>query len=222
MESKVMTREEFFYKYGCECKNPNCSGIVKTKCSAEFLRDLDLVFDEMIKNKQLISKAAAINAINTAELNFQIESDINFADYKREIQQIIDGVIAAQEDAIRKIGADIPDEEDEFIERLKIWGNLFKPGMLGKSVADWVKEHGELSAKNKAIVQQLIADNTGDDSNPDKAAENDFINRLRAHATYMNQEQLSQLVENWISIHGPLTQKNGEIVRQIIGEVDDE
>ena len=65
-------------------------------------------------------------------------------------------------------------------------------------------------------MQQLIADNTGVDSNPDKAAENDFINRLRAHATYMNQEQLGQLVENWIRMHGPLTLKNGEIARQLL------
>ncbi len=38
-----MTREEFFYKYGCECKDPNCSSVVKNKCSAEFFRDLDSV-----------------------------------------------------------------------------------------------------------------------------------------------------------------------------------
>lgn len=209
-----MTREEFFYKYGCECKDPNCSSVVKEKCSAEFFRDLDSVFESHLKAGDLIGREAAIQSLRTAQVNFTVESDINFADYKSEIQQIIDGVIAAQEAAIRKIGADIPDEEDEFIGRLKIWGDLFKPGTIGKCVADWVKEHGELSAKNKAIVQQLIAD---------KAAENDFINRLRAHATYMNQEQLSQLVENWIRMHGPLTLKNGEIARQLLGsEKEDE
>lgn len=40
-----MTREEFFYKYGCECKDPNCSSVVKEKCSAEFYRDLDSVIE---------------------------------------------------------------------------------------------------------------------------------------------------------------------------------
>ena len=137
-----MTREEFFYKYGCECKDPNCSSVVKNKCSAEFFRDLDSVFESWLKSGDLIWREAAIQSLRTAQVNFTVESDINFADYKSEIQQIIDGVIAAQEAAIRKIGADIPDEENEFIGRLEIWGDLFKPGMMEKCVADWVKEHG--------------------------------------------------------------------------------
>ena len=58
-----MTREELFEKYACSCKDPNCAGAIKAQCLAKFLRDLDLVFDEMIKNKQLISKAAAIRKI---------------------------------------------------------------------------------------------------------------------------------------------------------------
>lgn len=40
-----MTREEFFFKYGCECKDKNCSSVVKQKCSAEFYRDLDSVIE---------------------------------------------------------------------------------------------------------------------------------------------------------------------------------
>ena len=106
-----MTREEFFYKYGCECKDTNCSSVVKNKCSAEFFRDLDSVIAGEKKDK-------------------------NLSDCARE--------------------------------------------MLNKS------------------------------------AEDDFIDRLRAHATYMNKEQLGQLVENWIRMHGPLTLKNGEIARQLL------
>lgn len=214
-----MTREQFFFKYGCDCKDPNCSSVVKNKCSAEFFRDLDSVFESHLKAGDLIWREAAIQSLRTAQVNFTIESDINFADYESEIKQIIDGVIAAQEAAIRKIGADIPDEEDEFIGRLKIWGDLFKPGMIGKCVADWVKEHGKLSAKNKAIVQQLIADRTTMNPNPDFSAENEFVERLKGHAKYMTKEQLSQLVESWIMNHGTLTFKNGEIVRQILSEV---
>ena len=113
-----MTREEFFYKYGCECKDPNCSSVVKEKCSAEFFRDLDSVIAGEKKDK-------------------------NLSDCARE--------------------------------------------MLNKS------------------------------------AEDDFIDRLRAHATYMNKEQLGQLVENWIRMHGPLTLKNGEIARQLLeSEKEDE
>ena len=41
-----MTREEFFFKYGCDCKDPNCSSVVKGKCSAEFYSDLDSVIQK--------------------------------------------------------------------------------------------------------------------------------------------------------------------------------
>lgn len=47
-----MTREEFFYKYGCECKDPSCSSVVKEKCSAEFYHDLDSVIENQ-KNTDL-------------------------------------------------------------------------------------------------------------------------------------------------------------------------
>lgn len=53
-----MTREEFFYKYGCEYKDPNCSSENKKKCSAEFYRDLASVIENQ-KN------AAAPTATNT-------------------------------------------------------------------------------------------------------------------------------------------------------------
>ena len=106
-----MTREEFFYKYGCECTDPNCSSVVKEKCSAEFYRDLDSVIDHIISEGKLVWKEAAIQTLKTAQVNFTVESDINFAEYKSEIQQIINGVIAAQEEAIRKIGKE--DKNDD-------------------------------------------------------------------------------------------------------------
>lgn len=48
-----MTREEFFYKYGCECKDPNCSSVVKEKCSAEFYRDLDFVIKSNMQQSDI-------------------------------------------------------------------------------------------------------------------------------------------------------------------------
>lgn len=48
-----MTREEFFFKYGCDCKDPNCSSVVKAKCSAEFYRDLDSVIQEEQKSTNM-------------------------------------------------------------------------------------------------------------------------------------------------------------------------
>lgn len=41
-----MTREEFFFKYGCDCKDKSCSSVVKSKCSAKFYHDLDSVIQE--------------------------------------------------------------------------------------------------------------------------------------------------------------------------------
>lgn len=157
-----MTREEFFYKYGCECKDPNCSSVVKEKCSAKFYRDLDSV----IENEKSLSLA-----------------------------------------------------EKGFIDNLKTYGDLFTAETIGKCVAEFVRQNGELSSEGKGIVQQLIADRTTMNPNPDFSAENEFVERLKGNAKYMTKEQLSQLVESWIMNHGALTFKNGEIVRQILSEV---
>lgn len=157
-----MTREQFFFKYGCECKDPNCSSVVKEKCSAEFYRDLDSV----IENEKSVSLT-----------------------------------------------------EKGFIDNLKTYGDLFTAETIGKCVAEFVRQNGELSSEGKSIVQQLIADRTTMNPNPDFSAENEFVERLRGHAKYMTIEQLSQLVESWIMNHGTLTFKNGEKVRQILNEV---
>ena len=57
-----MTREEFFFKYGCDCKDKNCGSIVKQKCSAEFYRDLDSVIESEKANGDLQRDAAAEEA----------------------------------------------------------------------------------------------------------------------------------------------------------------
>lgn len=157
-----MTREQFFFKYGCECKDPHCSSVVKEKCSAEFYRDLDSV----IENEKSISLA-----------------------------------------------------EKGFIDNLKTYGDLFTAETIGKCVAEFVRQNGELSSEGKSIVHQLIADRTTMNPNPDFSAENEFVESLKCYAKYMTIEQLSQLVESWIMNHGTLTFKNGEIVRQILNEV---
>lgn len=54
-----MTREDFFNKYGCECKDKNCSSIVKQKCSAEFYRDLDSVIENEKQSKKLPEKTSS-------------------------------------------------------------------------------------------------------------------------------------------------------------------
>lgn len=109
--------------------------------------------------------------------------------------------------------------EKGFIDNLKTYGDLFTAEIIGKCVAEFVRQNGELSSEGKSIVQQLIADRTTMNPKPDFSAENEFVERLKGHAKYMTIEQLSQLVESWIMNHGTLTFKNGELVRQILNEV---
>lgn len=93
-----MTREEFFYKYGCECKDPNCSSVVKEKCSAEFFRDLDSVFESYLKAGDLVRKEAAIQAICDAEIKFKTKEEL------KTIGPYISDLLDAQIEAIRNIG----------------------------------------------------------------------------------------------------------------------
>lgn len=69
-----MTREEFFYKYGCDCKDPNCSSVVKEKCSSEFYRDLDSV----IKNQKNVVIPPAENFNPTLNPNPDFEAERDF------------------------------------------------------------------------------------------------------------------------------------------------
>lgn len=72
-----MTREGFFLKYGCECKNPNCSSVVKEKCSAEFYRDLDSVIENQ-KNEAL-PRAEDFNPTLNPNPDFEAERDFVYS-----------------------------------------------------------------------------------------------------------------------------------------------
>lgn len=214
-----MTKEQFFYKYGCECKDPNCSSVVKEKCSAEFYRDLDSVFESFLKSGDLIWRTAAIQAIRTARFNFTVVSDINFSDHEREVNEIVENILKAQEKAIMEVGKNQAKEEEEFIERLKTYGDLFTPERIGQSVADFTRVNGELSSEGKAFVQKLISERTTLNPHPNYQAENEFIERLEKHSEYMTIEQLDELVANWVSLHGVFTYKNAEKIKQILSVV---
>lgn len=72
-----MTREGCFFKYGCECKNPNCSSVVKEKCSAEFYRDLDSVIENQ-KNEAL-PRAEDFNPTLNPNPDFEAERDFVYS-----------------------------------------------------------------------------------------------------------------------------------------------
>ena len=157
-----MTREEFFYKYGCECKDPNCSSVVKEKCSTEFYRDLDSV----IENEKSFSLA-----------------------------------------------------EKGFIDNIKTYGDLFTSEVIGKCVAEFEKKNGKMSPKGKAIVSELIEERATMNSNPKFKVEEEFIERLKLVKDAMSAQHIAVLVESFVQEHGPFSFKNGEIVRQILSEV---
>lgn len=50
-----------------------------------------------------ISREAVENAIKYAEINFTVNSDIDFTKHKREVQEIVNGIIDAQIKALRDL-----------------------------------------------------------------------------------------------------------------------
>jgi hypothetical protein len=50
-----------------------------------------------------ISRQDAIDAIKTAEVNFTVRSDINFADYQKTVQDIFNNVLYAQEQVLKRL-----------------------------------------------------------------------------------------------------------------------
>ena len=50
-----------------------------------------------------ISREAVINEIQHAEINFTITSKVDFSEYKKEIQEIIDHIVEAQINAVNKL-----------------------------------------------------------------------------------------------------------------------
>ena len=53
----------------------------------------------------LISRQAVINALHNANISFTVVSTINFKDYQREIQEIVDNIVIAQEKAINELSS---------------------------------------------------------------------------------------------------------------------
>ena len=58
-----------------------------------------------------ISREAVENAIKHAEINFTVNSDIDFTKHKREVQEIVNGIIDAQIKALRDLQSVSPHPE---------------------------------------------------------------------------------------------------------------
>ena len=66
-----------------------------------------------------ISRAEAINAISHAELSFQVESDLNFENYKREVQEIADGILKGQVKAISDLPSIQPKPKTDVLDKIR-------------------------------------------------------------------------------------------------------
>lgn len=53
--------------------------------------------------KDAISRQAAIYVINHAQVNFSVESEIDFTKHEREVHEIIDNILGAQEKALKEL-----------------------------------------------------------------------------------------------------------------------
>lgn len=165
-----MTREEFFYKYGCECKDPNCSSVVKEKCSAEFYRDLDSIINK--SGKWEIQK----DGLNRITHCICSECKRDMMDYFYSIDD--DGEwLAVYPEYCPKCGARnevIVSEliegraivnpnpkfkaEDEFIERLKLIKDAMSANQIAVLVESFVQEYGPFSNKNGDIVRHILSE----------------------------------------------------------------
>ena len=61
---------------------------------------------------ELIDKQTVIEAIKTANVNFNITSTIDFSNYKKEIQEIVNNIISAQIKAIESLEVLKEDSEE--------------------------------------------------------------------------------------------------------------
>jgi hypothetical protein len=58
-----------------------------------------------------ISREAVENAIKYAEINFTVNSDIDFTKHKREVQEIVNGIVDAQIKALRDLPSVTPQQK---------------------------------------------------------------------------------------------------------------
>lgn len=69
------------------------------------------VFYEKEPCEDVVSRQAVVNAIKYAQVNFTINSTINFANYTKEVQAIVDNILSAQIKAINELPSVRPQEQ---------------------------------------------------------------------------------------------------------------
>jgi len=108
-----MTREEFVRNRSWILR------VIRSRCELtqteeDYLNDLIEVLEQQ-PCEDCISRAEAINAISHAEVSFQVESDLNFENYKREVQEIADGILKGQVKAISDLPSIQPTTKENLV-----------------------------------------------------------------------------------------------------------
>lgn len=79
-------------------------------CDIELCEALDMAIKalEQEQCEDCISREAVENVIKYAEINFTVNSDIDFTKHKREVQEIVNGIVDAQIKALRDLPSVTP------------------------------------------------------------------------------------------------------------------
>lgn len=155
-----MTREELFFKYACSCKDPNCSSVVKEKCSAEFFRDLDSVIAketgecDPTEEKEFIERLHN-NIMLTAEKIGQ-----RVAEFSMERGQLSAEGLKQIKELVEERNTLNPNPnfaaENEFVESLEKQVNTLTLEKLDDLVLDWISEHGLCTYKNAKRIGEVL------------------------------------------------------------------
>lgn len=88
-----------------------------------------------------ISLKAAIKAIRHTEVNFSVESEIDFTKHKREVQEIINNILDAQEKMLKQLPPVTPQPCEDAISR--------------QAVLDYIdKMPSELTADGRIMIRR--------------------------------------------------------------------
>lgn len=109
-DSLVPTEEAVDAIKGLRCIDQPKTDTWSIKDIAKALEKHGLVRLDQEPCEDCISRKEVIENIRHAQVNFSVESDIDFTKHKREVQEIADGILNAQIKALEKLPSVTPQE----------------------------------------------------------------------------------------------------------------
>jgi methyl coenzyme M reductase subunit C-like uncharacterized protein (methanogenesis marker protein 7) len=101
---------------------------------------------EDISAEDCVSRQAAIYAIKHAQVNFSVESEIDFTKHEREVHEIIENVLGAQEKALKELPPVTPAEkvgrwiDAEVLDKIRAEINSPNRGTCDYFIVDRIEE----------------------------------------------------------------------------------